>query len=160
MAAERGEIDALKAGFNELQKTQADLLNKLGLYEKQQAEGKAELQKAIALEISKVTGVINDLHAQASNAATQTSTAVSALEQRVQALDRAHVEGSREKRTLLNLKDLKPRELTKDDEWRRWKGEVEDFTEETFPGMKHMFDKAKESDLEVDESWFAEEDEE
>ena len=160
MAAERGEIDALKAGFNELQKTQADLFNKLGLYEKQQAEGKAELQKAIALEISKVTGVINDLHAQASNAATQTSTAVSVLEQRVQALERAHVQGSREKKTLLNLKDLKPRELTKDDEWRRWKSEVEDFTEETFPGMKAMLDKAKEADAEVDETWFEQAEEE
>ena len=83
MAAERGVIDALKVGFNELQKTQADLLNKVGLYEKQQAEGKAELQKAIALAVSRVTGVINDLHAQASNAATQTSTAVSVLELRV-----------------------------------------------------------------------------
>ena len=62
--------------------------------------------------------------------------------------------GGKDKKSMLHPKDMKPTELTKDDQWRRWKADVEDFAEETFPGMKEVLEKARDSEVTVDEEWF------
>ena len=40
--------------------------------------------------------------------------------------------------------------LERMDQWRSWKSDVEDYTEETLPGIRGYLEKAKESEEEID----------
>ena len=107
-----------------------ELKQKLGLYEQQQAEWKAGLTNAINTEIVKVTGDLRDLYKK-------TEAAVINLENRVTGLERFYAGNwGKDKKSTLHAKDMKPKELSKDDEWRRWRSDVEDYAEEVFPGMQ------------------------
>jgi hypothetical protein len=53
-------------------------------------------------------------------------------------------DGKKEK-SLMHIKNLVPSKLEKTEDWRKWRQEVEDYTEEVFPGMKGIMDKARKS---------------
>ena len=54
-------------------------------------------------------------------------------------------------RSLLHYKNMNVGVLQKIDQWRTWKSEVEDYTEETMPGIHKYLEKAKNEDEEVSE---------
>ena len=72
------------------------------------------------------------------------------LANRVHTLEQSGARKEKAK-TLIHQKDLKPKELNKDEEWRRWKADVEDYVEEAVPGMKDVMERVKTADAVVDE---------
>jgi len=123
-----------------------DLLkSKLATYEEQQAKQAEEMREAVAREVTKVSTGLTDLYSK-------TAAAVSDLEAKIRKLEGSY--GGKAGRTLLNLKNAQPDKLSKNDEWRQWKSDVEDYCEETFAGMKDILDRVRRADSAVDELWF------
>ena len=62
-------------------------------------------------------------------------------------------------RSLLHYKNMNVGVLEKIDQWRTWKADVEDYAEETMPGIRSYLEKAKGEEEEIsevdwdDESW-------
>ena len=129
MAAERVEqaLDELGKRMQSVEKQHDELVQRLQTYEKLAAD-------TVRIEISKVTGGLNDLY-------TKADAAIGSLAIRVQALEKSYIQGARQKTSLLNAKDMKPKELEKEEDWRRWKADVEDCVEEIMPGMKDILEK-------------------
>lgn len=123
-----------------------DLLKKLGLYEQEQKAWKDGLVGAVGHEVGKVTGSLSELYKGVKDT-------IDRFEARIRNVEASSTQRSH--KTLLNMKDMKPNVLEKDEQWRRWKSDVEDYAEETFVGMKEIMDKVKESEVVVEETWFA-----
>ena len=138
MAALQSEVGSLRA-------EQQNMTAKLVAYEQQQAGLQAALTKTVKEELDSVAGGLRDLYAK-------TAEAVTGLEKRMLNVERE--KSNKEQKTLMNTKDMKPSVLNKDDEWRRWKSDIEDYAEEVFQGMKDMLDKAKGAENEISEAWF------
>ena len=138
MAALQSEVGSLRA-------EQQSMTAKLVAYKQQQAGLQAALTKTVKEELDSVAGGLRDLYAK-------TAEAVTGLEKRMLNVERE--KSNKEQKTLMNTKDMKPSVLNKDDEWRRWKSDIEDYAEEVFQGMKDMLDKAKGAENEISEVWF------
>ena len=139
------------AAIAALQGEMQELKEKLMNYEVQQSDLQARMTSTIKEEINSVAGGLHDLYRK-------TEQAVTNLEMRTRTLEQAKekmTSSMTEKATLLSAKDMKPNILQKDEEWRRWKSDIEDYTEEVFRGMKEMLDKAKGAENEIAESWFS-----
>ena len=48
-----------------------------------------------------------------------------------------------QQRTLIKANDILPSTLQKEDEWRTWRSDVEDYCEESFSGMKEILSKVR-----------------
>ena len=139
------------AAIAALQGEMQELKEKLMNYEVQQSDLQARMTSTIKEEINSVAGGLHDLYRK-------TEQAVTNLEMRTRTLEQAKekmTSSMTEKAALLSAKDMKPNILQKDEEWRRWKSDIEDYTEEVFRGMKEMLDKAKGAENEIAESWFS-----
>jgi hypothetical protein len=64
------------------------------------------------------------------------------------------VGGTRQKKSLIHIKNLTPTVLSQPEHWKKWKGDIEEYLEELVPGFKDMLEKVKKSEEEVDQSWF------
>ena len=157
MAAERAKIDEklaaleewtrkAEAKFTENDEKMKTLIGQLDNYAKEQAAWKEDLAGAVRMEIGRVTGSLGELYANVERH-------IAMFEERIK---RSEQEGRSNKgnQGLLHKKDMIPVVLEKDDQWRRWKSDVEDYTEETFAGMKEVLDKVKDADVSIEESWF------
>ena len=51
---------------------------------------------------------------------------------------------------MFHYKNMTVNVLEKMDQWRSWESDVEDYTEETLPGIRRYLEKAKESEEEID----------
>ena len=138
-------VAALQAEVGSLRAEHQSMMSKLVAYEQQQTGLQAALTKTVNEELENVAGGLRNLYAK-------TAEAVTGLEKRVLHLERDRM--GKEHKTLLNTKDMKPNILNKDDEWRRWKSDIEDYAEEVFHGMKDMLDQAKGAENEISEMWF------
>ena len=131
-----------------LEATQQNTLAKLAEYEKVQDEWKASLAQQVTFEIGKVTGGIGKLYKKV-------ELMLGMFDARLKDVEHEGKSGIKDcNKSLLMAKDMKPPLLDKEDQWRRWKSDIEDYCEEVFPGMKEMLEKARESDTTVDEPWF------
>ena len=136
MVAEQGATGAaMEAALAALQSDVTSLRSTLATYE-----------KTVKEEITSVAGGLRDLCGKA-------DIAIVNLELRVQSLEQQKPAAT-DNRTLLNAKDMKPSVLTKDEDWRRWKSDIEDYAEEMFHGMKEVLDTARASEMEITETWF------
>ena len=140
-------MEAADVRLRSLETQQTDTLTKLGTYEKAQEEWKTNLAGQVKFEIGKVTGGISELYSKVELMLTMFDTRLKAVEREDKGKGKDH-------RTLLLAKDMKPNMLDKEEQWRRWKSDIEDYCEEMFPGMKEMLEKARDSDITVDEPWF------
>ena len=52
------------------------------------------------------------------------------------------------------MKMITPSILSQPEQWKRWKGDIEEFCVESAPGMKEVLKKVKKADTDVDEEWF------
>ena len=138
-------VQNIETWMRQSETSQADLLEKLGRYEQAQTEWKDGLVNAISQEVGKVVGSLDQLY---NNVKHQ----VDMFEARIAKMEQATRQPK--EKTLLHTKDIKPSELSKDDQWRRWKSDIEDYTEEVFPGMKEMLERVRNADGTVDEEWF------
>ena len=67
------------------------------------------------------------------------------LEEMTKKYDNIKEHENKKEKTLMHVKNLIPSKLDKTEDWRKWRQEVEDYTEEVFPGMKKVLDKARKS---------------
>ena len=67
------------------------------------------------------------------------------LEEMTKKYDNIKEHENKKENTLMHVKNLIPSKLDKTEDWRKWRQEVEDYTEEVFPGMKKVLDKARKS---------------
>ena len=132
--------------------TIADLQAKLGIYENQQSEWKNSMTSVITAEVERLTEGLRQVHGG-------TVAAVDEMRNRIVGLEKfysADKGGSKGKAAMLQVKDMKPDVLTKEEDWRRWQADILDYAEEVHEGMKEILEKVKKSDVEIDEIWFEE----
>jgi hypothetical protein len=60
----------------------------------------------------------------------------------------------RGKKSLIHMKMITPSVLSQAEQWKRWKGDIEEYCEESAPGMKEILERTKKSEYDVDEEWF------
>ena len=129
------------------------LMNKLKEYEQQQDSWKHTLANQVAHETGKVVGGLTELHKKVEQTLTMFNERLNANDERWANADQSDRRGTK---TLLAAKDMKPATLEKEEQWRKWKSDIEDYCEEVFTGMKEMMDKTKNADVELCELWFEE----
>ena len=141
-------VQAADVKLRSVEATQQNTLAKLAEYEKVQNEWKTNLAQQVTFEIGKVTGGIGELYKKV-------ELMLRMFDARLKDVEREGKQSSKDcSKSLLVAKDMKPPVLDKEDQWRRWKSDIEDYCEEVFPGMKEMLEKVRESDITVDEPWF------
>ena len=126
MAAERGPVEAaieevirrLDAQAGE----QAQLVEKLRAYEITQAQDKAELINKLNAYVQKQNVDTSELQGRMAQFTTVTE-AVKNIEERVRSLEQGP-RGHAGQRALLDPKHMMPKELLKEDDWRRWRSDV------------------------------------
>ena len=131
-------VDELKADL-------ADLRKKLQVYETQQEKIVAEMKSQLTIEVAAVATGLRELYEKV-------GTTVQQMEHRLVSLEKR--DGTKGHRSLISAKHMTPEKLTKPEEWRNWKSDVEDYCEEQFSGMKEILDKVKKSEEEINEAWF------
>ena len=57
------------------------------------------------------------------------------MQQEVEALKKNTKYDDKKDRSLIHIEQMSPTKLSKPEEWRKWKQEVEDYVEEVSPGM-------------------------
>ena len=124
-----------------------ELRVRLVAYESQQAIGQAEMQQEVKNQVSEVTDGLKELYTTASIAVGAVAARVERIEESL-AAQRARGAGSDRHRSLLHHKNMTVSVLEKMDQWRYWTADVEDYTEETMPGIRLDLDGAKNLDLE------------
>jgi len=121
-----------------------ELRLKLVAYESQQAVGQAEMQQEVKNQVSEVTDGLKELYTTASIAVGAVAARVERIEERIRG-------GADRQKSLLHHKNMTVSVLEKMDQWRSWTADVEDYTEETMPGIRSDLDKAKSEEEEVSE---------
>ena len=139
MGTTEDRVRVLEERLQQFQEQHTELMGKLQQFEKKSAE-------TTKAEIDKVIGGLRELYSKA-------DTAIGSLLTRVQVLEVLRDHGSKEKKekSLLHEKDMKPDKLNKEEDWRQWKADVEDYVEEAFMRMKDVLEKTKNSDHEINE---------
>ena len=127
-----------------------ELRLKLVAYESQQAVGQTEMQQEVRSQVSEVTDGLKELYTTASIAVGAVATRVERIEESL-AAQRARGAGSDRQRSLLHHKNMTVAVLEKMDQWRSLTADVEDYMEETMPGIRVDLDRAKNLDEEVGE---------
>ena len=148
-------------------------------YETQQRQAAEEMAAQVTAKVAEVTGDVNALYVGVKTKVTElenknlmieatinertvrldtAARVVAALEDRVTALENKggeseHIDGSK-KISLLHPKDMKPKISEKEDGWRKWKSDVEDYVEEVFEGILGWIEKAKDADEQITREWF------
>jgi len=129
-------------------KEEFDELNaKLAVYEKQQKEIMDHMKVEVNQEVQKVAGDLRTLY-------TQVSEAMNTLVKRVDKLENVMNNQAKVKKSLINPKHILPDKLTKTDEWKQWKSDVEDYCQEHFDGMKELLEKVRKIETEITEEYF------
>jgi len=106
-------------------------------YEAQQELGQAKMKAEVKDQVSEVTDGLKELYNTASVAAGTVASRVDKSKKRFAA------EQCKGKRVLLHYTNMSVGVLEKMDQWRTWKADVEDYTEETMPGIRSYLEKAK-----------------
>ena len=114
-----------------------ELRVRLVAYESQQAEGQAEMQQETKNQVNEVTEGLKELYTTASLAVGSVAARVERIEERIRG---GAMQGQK---SLLHHKNMTVSVLEKMDQWRSWTADVEDYTEETMPGIRTDLDRAK-----------------
>ena len=110
------------------------------------------MKETVGAEVGRVGTGLRELYDKADEA-------LKAVNMRLDKLENEDHKGG-QNRSLINPKHLTIATLDKQDEWRKWKADVEDYAEETMSGIKKYLDIAREADEEVelltlgDEKWW------
>ena len=116
-----------------------EVRSKLATYEALQGLGQAEMQAEVKVQVGDFTAGLQELYNTASVAVGAVASRVEKLEEKIRGGGGA-MQGQR---SLLHYKNMNVGVLEKIDQWRTWKSEVEDYTEETMPGIHKYLEKAK-----------------
>ena len=135
-----------------------ELRLKLVAYESQQSASQTGMQQEVKKQVAEVSEGLKDLY-------TVANVAVGAVASRVQRIEEELIaqkerrnnrrggggEQMQGQKSLLLYKNMKVPVLEKMEGWRNWTADVEDYTEETMPGIRADLETAKSCDEEVAE---------
>ena len=128
-----------------------ELRLKLVAYESQQADNQAGMQQEVKNQVSEVSDGLKELYTVANIAVGAVATRVTKIEESL-AEQRSRGGGAMQgQRSLSYHKNMTVAVLEKMDQWRSWTADVEDYTEETVPGIRLDLDTARNQDEEVAE---------
>jgi len=129
-----------------------ELRLKLVAYESQQSVNQSEMQQEVRFQVNDVSEGLKELYTVANIAVGAVATRVQRIEEELTAQkSRGGGERMQGQRSLLHYKNMTVPVLDKMDGWRSWTADVEDYTEETMPGIRADLDMAKNQDEEVAE---------
>ena len=128
-----------------------ELRLKLVAYESQQADNQAGMQQEVKNQVSEVSDGLKELYTVANIAVGAVATRVSRIEEVLAEQKSRGGERMQGQRSLLHYKNMTVPVLDKMDGWRSWTADVEDYTEETMPGIRADLDAAKNQEEEVAE---------
>ena len=113
-----------------------ELRLKLVAYASQQAVGQAEMQQEMKNQVSEVTNGLKEPYTTASIAVGAVAARVERIEE---SLTSQRIRGGPDRqKSLLHHKNMTVSVLEKMDQWRSWTSDVEDYTEETMPGIRRI----------------------
>ena len=124
-----------------------ELTRKLSVFEQQQNALIENVNKQVTEEVGKVTVGLQELYGQASEA-------IAELRNRLERVEGTGETRAPNRKSLVHAKSIIPEKITKKEEWKQWKSDVEDYCEEMFEGMKEMLEKTRKANMEVGEEWF------
>ena len=135
-----------------------ELRVRLVAYESQQIASQSEMQQEVKNQVGEVTEGLEALYTTADLAIGTANLAIGAVAMRVNRIEEELIvqreEGERRRtersggedrgpKSLLHSKNMKVPVLDKPDGWRSWLADVEDYTEETMPGIGEHLECAK-----------------
>ena len=110
---------------------------RLVAYEAQQELGQTKMKSEVKEQVSEVTDGLKELYNTASVAVGTVASRVDKLEEKIRG---GAMQGQK---SLLHYKNMSVGILEKMDQRRTWMADVEDYTEETMPGIRSYLEKAK-----------------
>ena len=116
-----------------------ELRLRLAAHEAQQELGQTTMKAEVKEQVSDVTDGSKAWYNTAGIAVGTVASRVDKLEQKIRGGGGA-IQGQR---SLLHYKNMNVGVLEKIDQWRMWKSEVEDYAEETVPGIREYLEKAR-----------------
>ena len=122
-------------------------------YESQQGVNQSETQQETRVQIKEVSKGLKELYTVANIAVGAVATRVSRIEEELAAHKSRGGERMQGQRGLLQYKNMTVPVLDKMDGRRSWTADVEDYTEETMPGIRADLDTAKNQDEERWPKW-------
>jgi hypothetical protein len=122
-----------------------DLRAKLQIYEEQQKSIMESMGSQVQNEVKTVTANLDMLDRE-------TQQALNVLGERVKKLETGG--GEAKKVSLVHAQSFVPEALSKDEDWRKWKSDVEDYCEELVGGMKGTLAKARKTEDAMNADWF------
>ena len=132
------ELTRLKVSFGVyeagIEKQKADLVDQIGLELTRIKLGMNEVVEGARAEFSVQRMELQNLHEA-------TGIELKEMKQNMKDIEfkgKARDDKCGEKKSLMMLKNMVPEKLKSQDEWKQWKGDVEDFCEETFEGMSEV----------------------
>ena len=103
-----------------------ELRSKPATYEAQQKASQTQMKEEVREQVGEVAVGLKELY-------TQANAVVGKLDGRVEKLE---AKGGGGQKSLLHNKNRTINVLEKMDQWRSWKSDIEDYTEETLPGIR------------------------
>ena len=133
-----------------------ELKLKLVAYEFQQSVNQSEMQQEVRVQVNEVSEGLKELYTVANIAVGAVATRAQKIEEELAAQEeKRRRRGGDEKmpgqRSLLHCKNMTVPVLDKMEGWRTWTADVEDYTEETMPGIRADLDATKLCEDEVAE---------
>ena len=112
-------------------------------YEAQQELGQTKIKAEVKGQVNEVTVGLQELYNTASVAVGTVTSRADTLEEKIRG---GAMQGQR---SLLHYKNRSVGVLEKMDQWRTWKADVEDYTEEAMPGIRSHLEKTKSEEEEI-----------
>ena len=118
-------------------------------YESQQSASQTGMQQEVKKQVEEVSEGLKDLYTVANVAVGAVASRVQKIEEELIAQEerrnsrRGGGEPMQGQRSLLHYKNMKVPVLEKMEDWRNWTADVEDYTEETMPGIRADLEAAK-----------------
>ena len=132
-----------------------ELRLRLVAYESQQSASQTGMQQEVKKQVSEVSEGLKDLYTVANVAVGAVASRVQRIEEELTAQEerrnsrRGGEDVMHGQKSLLHYKNMKVPVLEKMEGWRSWTADVEDYTEETMPGIRADLETAKSCDEEV-----------
>ena len=134
-----------------------ELRVRLVAYESQQRASQIGMQQEVRKQVGEVSEGLKDLYTVANVAVGAVANRVQRIEEELIAQEerrnnrRGGGEQMQGQKSLLHYKNMKVPVLEKMEGWRNWTADVEDYTEETMPGIRAGLETAKLCEKEVAE---------
>jgi hypothetical protein len=131
--------------------TLQELANQLNEYMSQN-------ETSVRASFAAVAEEINALQTRQGSLETSSQEAFASARQRIEGIEeRGHRQGEnggKGRKNLIHPKMMTPSVLSKPEQWKRWVGDVAEYCENIYSGMKDIMQQACKADNDIEEAWF------